>query len=113
MEHATAQAFADSRLLQSVAGQLCRAPVATAAAPLADTFLVTALFAALARKRFLQGVVRTLGTRVSRSRDLPSPLLLTVFLTIPKPFLFPGVRCLGAGGGGPPQCRNGIRCAPA
>ena len=113
MEQGTAQAFAENQPLGLVALRLGRTPAAKAAPPRADASVARLLLAALARTRFLQTVVRALRTPVTATRDLPSPLLLTVFLTIPKAFLLPGVRCLGAGGGGPPCGRNDSRKAQA
>ena len=113
MEQGTAQAFAESQPLGLVALRLGRTPAAKAAPSEAGAAFARALLAALARTRVLQTVVRALRTPASATRGLPSSLVLIVFLTMPKAILLPGVRCLGAGGGGPPRGRTHSRKAQA
>ncbi len=98
MKALAAKSLLDSRLLQRVAESVWRAgPPETP-----DTMsLEERLVAVLAETEVLRSLVRSLLAGALRARDDRLPCSASLLLVVLQPCCRPGLRCSGAGGGGP------------
>ena len=106
MGNGIAGMVAESRLLQLVADRLHPRgprPPEAGGAPAKAAFLPDQIIAAISRSLVLHRLVRTLVLKPARQSRRPAPGPSRDALAIPRTIQLPGLRCLGAGGGGPPR----------
>ena len=103
MESSIVRIFAESCMLQSVTERLRPVRPGTDAGHPTAPLVPEQIMAAISQSLVLNGLVQTLIlSLVPQPRHAQSSSSL-VALTIPKAIQLPGLRCLGAGGGGPPR----------